>query len=191
MNETQQELEALLARCAAGDTAAASSVVTRYRSQILGLIRYYLRRCSVGADVDDDDVLQLVYLGFLKNVASGKRMPTDDAHLIAYLGAIARSRTFDLARKHDATERHESAAAKPEVTTQVDDVELNDEVDDLLKGIDERERELLMLRSSGLEWSEVAAKCGGSADYLRRKYWKVVGRIQESLGGGSDDTSND
>jgi RNA polymerase sigma-70 factor (ECF subfamily) len=136
------------------------------------------------------DVCQSVLASFFFRMAAGQYDLRDPAQLVALLTKMARNKLAMRAR-HEYRQRRdirrdvrlgdlyeEPAAACTEPTLQTLGRELIEQAFVLMEP---QVREIATRRVSGMEWAEIAAQLGGTADARRKQFQRAVDRIALTL----------
>jgi DNA-directed RNA polymerase specialized sigma24 family protein len=151
-------------------------------------------RASMGRRLRDHresgDVCQSVAKSFVEDVREGRVIFTSEVELTAYLRCAVRSKLADLARRDGADKRGgehavtgpwaEAAATDPTVSSRLSRRELLGRV---LDRLDERDRELVMLRQRGLDWNAIGAATGEGAENARQRFARVLRRARDNVPG--------
>jgi len=182
----------LMARLRAGDEDAAAQVFHRFAQRLIGLARSRLDR-RLRPKMDPEDVLQSVYRSFFRRHAGGQLQVSGWDSLWSLLTVITvRKCGRWLKRFH--TDRRDISAEVPSPAggaaaagweglarepTPLEAAMLAETVADLLRGRDEREREIVTLTLQGADMAEIAAQVGRT----RRTVQRVLKRVKEELQG--------
>jgi RNA polymerase sigma-70 factor, ECF subfamily len=147
-------------------------VVERYTHGLLELARRRLPR-QIRPRMDPEDVLQSVYRSFFRRLADGEFQfegPDDLWRLLATITfrKVMNARKFHLRECRDARREHplpelETGAGPAELVAQEDDVDvLWEALDELVYGLPDRCRDILLLRLEGHSIAAVADRVGRS-----------------------------
>jgi RNA polymerase sigma factor (sigma-70 family) len=189
MRETTEFAE-LLERVRRGDSDAASDLVRKYESAIRVAVRTRLSDPALRRQFDSMDVCQSVLASFFLRAAAGQYDLRDPAQLVALLTKMARNKLAMRARheyRHKRDVRREvglgevwlepaSHGGDPSVQVLGRDL-----VNRALALMDTQVREMAECRTQGMEWTEIAAQIGGTADARRKQFQRAVDRIAETL----------
>ncbi|HEV3168048.1 MAG TPA: sigma-70 family RNA polymerase sigma factor [Isosphaeraceae bacterium] len=188
-------IDDLIRRVRAGDQAAAAVLVERYEPAIRRAVRFRLADARLGNVFDSMDICQSVLGSFFIRAANGQYNLETPKQLLKLLTTMARNKLISQARKQHAQRRDgrritssdgddgQFVSARPGPSKQV-------AVRDLLQEVQNRlspeERRILELKNEGQDWATIASMLQGSAEALRRKLSRALGRVAEQL--GLDDT---
>src|SRR5882757_1011676 len=180
----------LLTRVRGGDSDAASELVRKYESAIRVAVRTRLSDPKLRRQFDSMDVCQSVLASFFLRAAAGQYDLRDPPQLVALLTKMAHNKLAMRAR-HEYRQRRdvrrnvqlgdiqpEPAAGCAEPIEQALDRDLVNRAFGLM---DVQVREIAMCRARGMEWSEIAAKIGGTADARRKQFRRAVDQIAQKL----------
>jgi RNA polymerase sigma-70 factor (ECF subfamily) len=187
---TDDGLPALLGRFRAGDADAAVDLVRVYEPHLRRIIRLRIRDSRLRRLYDSADICQSVLASFFARLSLGQFDLENPQQLVRLLEVMARNAVATQARKAQVTRRDEReiggsldlidpAAPGPSLVDQVAWRELVEMVRDRLT---DEERQISDLRSGGLEWTEVAARIGGSPDAARKRLERAFDRVVRDLG---------
>jgi RNA polymerase sigma factor (sigma-70 family) len=183
--------EELIRRIRAGDQDAATILVKRYEPAIRRAVRFRLSEARLGTLLESMDICQSVLASFFIRAASGQYELQTPAQLLKLLTAMARNKLTSQARMQNAQRRdirRMTSGGQDENRFVAVDTSPSGElaVRDLLHEIHRRlstdERQILDLRNQGCDWAAVAVKLNGSADALRRKLSRALGRVATQMG---------
>jgi len=188
---TDTSFDILLSSLRGGGEHAAQQVFERYVQRLIGLARTRLST-RVQQKVDPEDVLQSVYLSFFTRMANGQFDLSGWDSIWAVLAVIT-LRKCGRKAEYFAAERR---ALRREVAPQGDPdgsqpawepigreptpdeaTALTDTVEDLMRGLDERERQMFSLALQGHDLREISAQVDRSERTVRR----VMDRIKNQL----------
>jgi RNA polymerase sigma factor (sigma-70 family) len=180
----------LIKRVRSGDQEAATELVRRFEPAIRRAVRVRLVDDRLRRQFDSMDVCQSVLGSFFVRAAMGqfelekseqllKLLATMVRNKVAERAAHAKAHRRDYRRDSDLQEAANVAASVPEANRQIEARELLDLAKQRLTA---EERQILDLRSSGLDWGEVAARIGGTPEALRKKLARGVERVTRELG---------
>ena len=186
----EQSFDQMMVRLRAGDDAAAGAVVERFSRRLAALARKKLDG-QIRRKVDAEDVLQSVFKSFFVRHANGQFEPTGWDNLWTLLTVIAvrkcgkRWKFFRASRRNVGREAAIGAESNPgweafdRQPTPDEAVAVADTVAHLMRGLDERGREILSLRLQGRLVEEIAAEVGCAERTVRRVLDHVKTRLQE------------
>jgi RNA polymerase sigma factor (sigma-70 family) len=187
----QPSFHALMDRLRAGDDDAAQKVLDHYARRLIALARSRLDRLLC-RKIDPEDVLQSVFKSFFARHAGGQvRLDTWD-NLWGLLATITvrkcgrhaqyyRAGMRDVRREalpapgDEAGQAWEAADREPtpaETAVLVETVEL------LLRGMSERDRQIVELRLQGYRSVEIAAQVGCTERSVQRVLERVRSRLE-------------
>ncbi len=154
----------------AGDSDAARELFTRFATRLVGLARSRLDT-RLRQKVDPEDVVQSVYKSFFRRAADGQfDFQTWNSlwtilavitlrkcgHRIEYFRAACRDvrrEQVSAANSDDSLASFEAIAREPEPT---EAAELTETLERVMQQLDDRERQILMLRLQGYSTTEIA-----------------------------------
>jgi DNA-directed RNA polymerase specialized sigma24 family protein len=180
--------QALLERLRAGDQAAAAQIVSTYESALLRMIRVRMADRRLRRQHGASDIFQSVMGSFFVRVALGQyelRQPED---LVKLLAVMVRNKVAEKARRRDVIKEGEvledgrglDAAAPDASPSRI--VELRQLAAAARARLPPELLQIVALRDDGLEWNEIAARVGGSAEALRKRLARAASDVAESLG---------
>jgi RNA polymerase sigma-70 factor (ECF subfamily) len=203
MDQNPDDSEDLLSRAAAGDEAALAALWERHSARLRQMVRLRLDRRLRGR-VDPSDVLQDAYLDLadrLPDYARERPMPTylwlrlvtgqrlAQVHR-QHLGAAMRDAGREVSLYRGALPQASSASLAAQLLgrlTTASQAALRAErqlqLQEVLNGLDELDREILALRHfEGLSNGEAAQVLGLSKQAASNRYIRALGRLRDSLG---------
>ena len=203
MDHDPDASEELLRRAAAGDAAALGTLWERHRARLRQMVRLRLDRRLQGR-VDPSDVLQDAYLDTaarLPDYARDRPMPTDLWRRLVtgqrlaqvhrqHLGAAMRDAGREVSLYRGALPQASSASLPARLLgrfTTASPAALRAErqlqLQAILNGLDEMDREILALRHfEGLSNGEAAQVLGLSKQAANNRYIRALGRLRDLLG---------
>ena len=203
MDLDPDDAEDLLSRAAAGDKAALGALWERHRARLRQMIRLRLDRRLQGR-VDPSDVLQDAYLDLaagLPDYARERPMPTylllrlvtgqrlaqvHRQHLGAALRDAGREVSLDRGALPQASSASLAAQLLGRFTTASQAAvraERQLQLQEILNGLDEMDREILALRHfEQLTNGEAAQVLGLSKTAANNRYVRALGRLRDPLG---------
>lgn len=187
----EQTFSDLIQRVRAGDEAAAALLVSRYEPAIRRAVRIRLTDPRLGRVLDSMDICQSVLASFFVRAALGQYELNTPDELLHLLTTMARHKLADqVDREHaqcrdqrrvegKSAEEQEIAAADASPSKQVSAREMLEQVE---RRLSPEERQVAHLRAQGMEWSDIAAQVGGSAEALRKRLTRATDRVAQELG---------
>ena len=184
----------LMRKLTAGDADSAAFVFEQYAGRLIGLARKHLED-RVRSKVDSDDIAQSAFRTFFRRAREGQFDLANEDALWALLAEIAvrkcgkwnrhfRTRKRSAARElPPARERDEPPAASEPGPDEV--VALADLVDNLLRGLGQRERTVCELRLQGYQPGEIAAKASCAQATVFRDLKRIKERLETLLPAGA------
>jgi RNA polymerase sigma-70 factor (ECF subfamily) len=178
---------ALVDSARAGDQAAAGELYARYGERVRALVAQRIQG-RVSARVGADDIAQSVFRTFFQGVAERAYSVPADRELWGLLCVLALSKVRERMAYHRAA-RRDIRRTTPTPDGDLDRLagedagahQLGLEVDDLLNAFHPSDREVLGLRMTGHELTEIAAKTGRSLRTVERVLHKARTRLRELL----------
>ncbi len=179
MTNEHDDGDAALVPAARADPAAFATLYDRYVDRI-----YAYLRLQVAQDADAADLLQSV---FLQAYNSLPRYRGDGTYIVAWLFRIARNAVIDARRRHKPALSWESVpdALHPPGGDDPEAHALRREehsrLQALIDALDDRERDLLVLRfTARLTIAEIAAVVGKSEAATQKKLYRIVQGLKEA-----------
>jgi RNA polymerase sigma factor (sigma-70 family) len=185
------DFQQLVRRVRAGEEAAAAELVRRYEPAIRRAVRIRLGDTRLSRAFDSMDVSQSVLASFFVRAGLGQYQLDAPEQLVKLLTTMARHKLADRvdrerAECRDARRVEEGSAENRDIigaasspSRQVAAKELLEEVRNRLSP---EERQLVELRSQGLDWAAIAARQGGSPEALRKRLARATERVARELG---------
>jgi RNA polymerase sigma factor (sigma-70 family) len=179
-------------RIRAGDDQAARELVERYEPVIRCEVRLRLRDPRLYSRFDWTDICQSVMASFFVRAAAGQYDLDQPDQLLRLLVGMTRRKLSNQQRRHRAKMRDcrrlaacdpaylDGPAAAPSPSRLVGGRELLALVN---RRLSEEERLLAELRADGCEWTEIAARLGGTAEARRKQLARAGDRVQQQLKG--------
>jgi RNA polymerase sigma-70 factor (ECF subfamily) len=192
MMEENTPFAEFIRRIRAGDDEAARELVARYEPIIRREVRVRLRDPRLYARFDWTDICQSVMASFFLRAASGEYQLDEPGQLLRLLVVTTRHKLAHQEHKHRAVRRdyrrvegrdpayvdgQTAEASSP--SRLVAGRELWEEY---RRRLSDEERALADLRSQGCDWSEVAARLGGTVQGRRKQFARAVSRVEVVLG---------
>jgi RNA polymerase sigma-70 factor (ECF subfamily) len=178
-------------RIRAGDDQAAREFVERYEPVIRCEVRLRLRDPRLYSRFDWTDICQSVMASFFLRAASGEYDLRQPDQLSRLLVTMTRHKLANQHRRHRAEKRDfrrleacdpaylaERSAAAPSPSRLVAGREL---LDEFRRRLTDEERLLADLRADGCEWTEIAARLGGTAEARRKQMSRAIDRVEQQL----------
>jgi RNA polymerase sigma-70 factor (ECF subfamily) len=185
------EFPEFIRRIRAGDDQAARELVERYGPVIRCEVRLRLRDPRLFSRFDWADICQSVMASFFLRAASGQYDLRQPDHLRRLLVVMTRHKLANQERRHRAEMRDcrrleahgpallaEWSAKSPSPSRLVAGREL---LDEFRRRLSAEERLLAELRADGCEWSEIAARLGGTAEARRKQLGRAIDRVEQQL----------
>jgi RNA polymerase sigma factor (sigma-70 family) len=176
----------LIDRVRGGDEAASSALFQRYARVFARLVKNRLDSAT-RALVDGDDVCQMVFCSLFHRLRGGQFELRSEKDLVNLLFRMASNKAIAAIRQEQARpEAQDEGAGGLEVVAgpgatpsrMVSARELHAEAQ---RRLTEEERQIQALRDEGLEWAEVAARLGGTADGRRKQWDRACARVKQEL----------
>jgi RNA polymerase sigma-70 factor (ECF subfamily) len=188
----QTSFEELMRRVRGGDQQAAEELVRRYEPTIRRVVRVRLVDTRLQRLFDSMDVAQSVFGSFFVHAALGDYELSTPEQLLNLLVSMSRKKLADQARRAGAAKRDfrrvkegpderekNWPAPEPSPSQQAAGREL---LAEFRRRLTDEERRLADKRAAGLNWDQVAADEGGSAEALRKQLARAIERVSKELG---------
>ncbi|MDA1052841.1 MAG: sigma-70 family RNA polymerase sigma factor [Planctomycetota bacterium] len=174
-----------------GDEDAAAEVFNRFASRLIGLARTRMNS-QVKRHVDPEDVVQSAFRSFFVRQREGRFELAEWDNLwgllirltlrkcgrrVANLQAACRDVRRDVAPPSPTDSMHAAWEAATREPTPVEAALLSETVEQLMQGLEERERSIVTLRLQGYEFNEISEQVGRS----ERTVYRVMGQVRERL----------
>ena len=181
----------LVQKVRAGDDAAAAELVRRFGPALRRAVRARLSDRNLRRLLDSMDICQSVLASFFVRAASGQYDLEKPEQLIKLLIGMTRNKVAFQARKQRAQRRDhrrnvaadagelDAAGTGPSPSRYIMAKEL---LGEFRKRLSDEERQLADLRSQGIEWAEIAAQVGGTAQGRRKQLSRGLDRVAHDLG---------
>ena len=166
-----------------GDQRAADVLVQRYMLRLMALARSRLSR-KLARRIDPEDIVMSAWRSFFVGARFGKLSPSDSDDLWPLLVTITLRKLARQATRHAANRRN--AGLEVELDETIDwhrtvsrdpspseAALLVDEVESLMKRLDQVDRDILIRRLQGEEQSEIAMAIGCSERTVRRSMQRI------------------
>ena len=182
---------AVMHRLRAGDEAAAADVFHRFAGRLIALARTHLDS-RLRQKVDPEDVLQSVYKSFFLRHAQGQLNPRDWDSLWSLLTVITVRKCGRWRERFHASRRNVCAevALQPRADesgsgweglagdpTPSEVAVLTETVEELLRGLAGRDRDIVALALQGYTAGEISTQLGRP----ERTVYRVLGRVKKRL----------
>jgi RNA polymerase sigma-70 factor (ECF subfamily) len=180
-------------RIRAGDDQAARELLERYEPVIRCEVRLRLRDPRLYSRFDWTDICQSVMASFFLRAASGEYDLQQPEQLLRLLVVMTRHKLANQVRRHRAGMRDcrrleggdpayldRRSASAPSPSRLVAGREL---LAEFRRRLSEEERLLADLRADGCEWTEIAARLGGTAEARRKQLARAIDRVERQLEG--------
>jgi RNA polymerase sigma factor (sigma-70 family) len=191
MVEADQQWDSWVRRLAAGDEQVAVDFWQQYGARLQGLAAEYLTS-RLYRRVEPEDIVQSVCRTFLVRAREGQFHLADSDSLWRLLCAITLTKVRQKARFHGRQKRSFqreasldtrvagglAGAAEP---TPAEAAEFADQLEQLLAGLEDEERQIILLRLEQYTLEEVAERLGCSERTVRRILKRVQSRLQRLL----------
>jgi RNA polymerase sigma-70 factor (ECF subfamily) len=178
-------------RIRAGDDQAARELVERYEPVIRCEVRLRLRDPRLYSRFDWTDICQSVMGSFFLRAAAGEYNLQQPDQLLRLLVVMTRHKLANQQRRHRAEMRdfrrleardpaylEGRSAAVPSPSRLVAGREL---LDEFHRRLSDEERLLADLRADGCEWTEIAARLGGTPEARRKQLSRAIDRVEQQL----------
>lgn len=175
-----------MSRLCRGDDAAATAVFRRYVARLIGFTRCQLETW-VRRKVDPEDVVQSVFKSFFARYGDGQFSGTDWDSLWGVLALIALRKCasqveyWQAARRDVRREEPGVAEVLDRAPTPAEAAALTETVENLMRGLDPREREVLALYLQGCENETISQEVGRSERYVWRTLELVRKRLEAAV----------
>jgi len=181
----------LIRRVRAGDNKAAEELVRYYEPTIRRVARVRLVDARLRRAFDSMDICQSVFASFFVRAALGQYDLERPEQLLNLLVNMSRKKLIDRARQETAERRDyrrlapdglegkdvPAAAGGP-----IEEVAGAELLEEFRRRLSDEERHLAEQRAAGMDWPQIAQKCGGSAEALRKKLARAIDRVGQELG---------
>ena len=167
----------------AGDPGAAGELYARYARRMRALVASRLRG-PVAARLSPDDIVQSVFRTLFEGVAERAYTAPEGRELWGLLCVLALNKVRERVAYHQAARRDVRRTAGGVDALADGDAEarwLEVEVDDLLGRFRPGDREVLHLRMTGYEVSEIAGRTGRSLRTVERVLQRARARLAAEL----------
>jgi RNA polymerase sigma-70 factor (ECF subfamily) len=167
-------------------------LVRRYEPTIRRVVRVRLVDARLQRLFDSMDICQSVFGSFFVHAALGEYDLATPEQLLGLLVTMSRKKVVDQSRRAGAARRDYRriregsadrekhwAASDPSPSRQVAGAEL---LEEFRRRLTDEERQIADRRAAGLNWPQVAAELGGSAEALRKQLSRAVERVSTELG---------
>jgi RNA polymerase sigma factor (sigma-70 family) len=190
VSSSEPDLQSLLARFRAGDPDAAAELVRAYEPHLRRIIRLRIRDSRLRRLFDSADICQSVLANFFARLSLGQYDLEGPGQLVRLLETMARNKVATQARKAQVTRRDEREIGGEDETTTpavpgpsfTEQVAWSELIQIVRSRLSDGERELSDLRAQGCEWTEIAARVGGTAEAARKRLERAFDRVARELG---------
>lgn len=174
-------LQTLLTKLSQGDTNAAADVFRTYEPILRMVVRRQLS-ARLRAKFDSMDIVQSIWVDFLRGFHDAGWRFENAAHLKAFLIKMTRNRFVDRLRQHRHALEHQFALTDAAMSETPDpSASERIQADDLWKRMLElcppAHHELLRLKRQGLPLSEIAIQTGLHESSVRRIIYELAERL--------------
>jgi RNA polymerase sigma-70 factor, ECF subfamily len=187
MNHQSAEL---MARWRKGDQGAAGELVERYTERLLALARSRLS-APLARHIDPEDVLQSAYRSFFVGTRDGRYVLERSGDLWRLLAAITLHKLHHQVERHTAQKRaaREISFAPDESVYGLEAVQLAhepspadaaalaDELEQVLRDLEPRQRRMVELRLQGYSLDEIAA----ATQRCERTVRRILDQVKDQL----------
>lgn len=180
----------LLKRVRNGDSDAATELVHTYESAIRVAVRTRLSDPALRRQFDSMDVCQSVLASFFLRAAAGEYDLRDPPQLVALLTKMTRNKLAMRVRREyrqrrdvrrDVELTNNVTAPNTTLAEPANQIVGRELIQQALGLMDAQVREMAVCRANGMEWSEIAARIGGSPDARRKQFQRAVSQIATTL----------
>jgi RNA polymerase sigma-70 factor (ECF subfamily) len=178
-------------RIRAGDDEAARELIARYEPIIRREVRVRLRDPRLRAQFDWTDICQSVMASFFLRAAAGQYQLDQPDQLVRLLVIMTRHKLAHQEQKHRALRRdfrraegHDAASLEGRTAEAASPSRLvagRELWEEYRRRLSDEERAVADLRAQGYEWSEIAARMGGTAQARRKQLARAINRVEEQL----------
>jgi RNA polymerase sigma-70 factor (ECF subfamily) len=183
-----------------GDQSAAQQIFQRFASRLVGLARAHLDS-KMRQKVDPEEVMQSAFKSFFWRYAEGQFDFTDwdslgslltlftlrkCGHKVKYFRAACR----DVRREAQPTWEEDSSASWQAIArepTPDEALQLTETIEELFRGLDDTDREIIELSLQGYKAPEISARVRRSERSVYRLLDRIKGRLQRFLAEGAAD----
>lgn len=162
----------LIRKVHSGDKKSLDVIIRKYYDEIYRFCLYL-----TGQEADSQDIVQEVFLKFIRHVDSFRYQ-----NLKGYLLMIARNSCYDYFRHKKETvciEEMEEAGREDQGIMQVEDEML---LRQALAGISPQQREVILLRiQEGLKYTEIAKILGCHLSTVKSRYFQGIQKLNRLL----------
>jgi RNA polymerase sigma factor (sigma-70 family) len=184
-------------RVRAGDQQAAADLVRRYEAEIRREVRLRLSDPRLNRAFDSMDICQSVLGSFFVRAALGQYDLESPHQLLKLLMGMARNKLAFQVRKQRAKRRDHrrvEAAASGNLEVEAAEatpsqvIEGKELLHEVRRRLTEEERQLAEMKAQGLDWAEIAAARGGTAEARRKQLARAIDRVSRELGLDDEET---
>jgi RNA polymerase sigma-70 factor, ECF subfamily len=163
----------LLLKVRAGDDDAATRLYLKYVKQLHAVTRRQIS-ASLTRRVDAEDIVQSAFRSFFRRAALGQFEVPEGSELWKLLLTISLNKARNAAAHHQAAKRDANRSVADVATTDVadsDDVArrtLELVIEELTANLEQSQRQIIELRISGMEVTEIARQTGRAKRSVER-----------------------
>lgn len=186
----EERFDELLMRVRLGEPNAAYELVRRYESAVRVAIRTRLSDPALRRQFDSMDICQSVLASFFLRAAAGQYDLNEPGQLVALLTKMAHNKLAMQARGHYRQRRDvrrvssiSNDRATPTATNAGPDEQVinRDLIHRAYALMEPEVRQIADCRVHGTNWSEIAARLGGTAEARRKQFRRAMDSIAQSL----------
>ncbi|MFL5330799.1 MAG: RNA polymerase sigma factor [Gemmataceae bacterium] len=172
----------------AGDADAAAAIFEQYAARLIALARKHIDE-RVRSKVDQDDIAQSVFRTFFRRAGTGQFDLANEDGLWALLAEIAVRKCHKWNRHFHTRKRNAAREAAPDAAPETaardpgpdEATALADLVEQLLRGLEGRERVICEQRLQGEPVAVIAHRAGCSEATVFRALDTIKARLEELL----------
>jgi RNA polymerase sigma factor (sigma-70 family) len=182
----------LVNRAGRGEREAAHSLIEQYESAIRRQVRFTLMDNKLRRVLEETDICQSVMGQFFNGLGAGRFELNGPEQLIGLLKQMVRNKITDQARYWRAGRRDylrnvtpsdsdnvvEPMSSEPTPSRVVEESEFLAEFESRLS---DWERMIFAFRRQGMNWPEIAARAGGGAEAIRKRFERAIDRVGRTL----------
>lgn len=180
----------LIDRVRSGDEDAATELVRRYEPAIRRAARVRLSDSRLRRLFDSMDICQSVLASFFVRAALGQYELDQPHRLLRLLVDMTYKKLANHARGERAAKRDyrrlrvsrdDGARIADAAATPLQEAVAQDLLQEFRKRLTAEERDLARQRADGLDWAQIAAERGESAEALRKRLTRAIDRVAQDL----------
>src|SRR5438309_4971534 len=178
----------LIQRVRSGEEAAAAELVQHYEPYIRRAVRVRMVDPRLKRLIDSMDICQSVLASFFARAALGQYELNSPEELLNLLVTMARNKLHNAVAKQRAERRDYRRNQKAGDYVPASDatpsqlVSARELLEKFRNSLTAEERQLTELRATGCEWTDIAARLGGTPEALRRRLARAIDRVAQQLG---------